>query len=385
MPLKHEERNRDPGKRTVRDRMRKLMENHGRKVAVAIALVFSLVLALTVMESAYAFQEMHDVHADLTSELSASKNDLEEARQELQASVDETKTLLDATTDDQVDDPAVLSDTAEHLASARTHLSTKPTDTEEQPYWLMEIPGLRNAIDENAATAETMREDADTLDADRDATNQSMHRKQVADARAALTDLVEAMRTNLADSEGQVQDESTKDALSTAIQNAESLLADESADDLTAYQSATDKLNAAKASVDESVAAKKAAEEAARKAEEERKARGSAAQDANATDTWHVTYYNAYGTEEADANGAVTQWADRYFIAHDWSSNGQRIMSKPAHVVVDGQTYHHVSSRVVTRDTTWSQIQGFAQANGGIAFQTCYGANYLITHYEPGL
>lgn len=226
---------------------------------------------------------------------------------------------------------------------------------------------------------------ADTLDADRDTINQSVHRKQVADARAALTDLIETMRTSLVDSEGQVQDESTREALSTAIQNAEALLADESADDLAAYQSTTDELNAAKASVDASVAAKKTAEEAARKAEEERKARGSAAQDANATDTWHVTYYNAYGTEEADANGAVTQWADRYFIAHDWSSNGQRIMSKPAHVVVDGQTCHYVSSRVVTRDTNWSQIQGFAQANGGIAFQTCYGANYLITHYEPGL
>lgn len=319
------------------------------------------------------------------SAFSVSETDLEEARQELQASVDETEALLDATTEDQVDDPAVLSGTAEHLASARTHLSAEPANAEAQPHWLMEIPGLRDAVDENATTAETMRTDADTLDTDRNAINQSMHRKQVADARAALTDLVENMRTSLADSEGQVQDESTRDALSAAIQNAESLLTDESANDLTTYQSATDELNTAKASVDASVAAKKAAEEAARKAEEERKARGSAAQDANATDTWHVTYYNAYGTEEADANGAVTQWADRYFIAHDWSSNGQRIMSKPAHVVVDGQTYHYVSSRVVTRDTTWSQIQGFAQANGGIAFQTCYGANYLITHYEPGL
>lgn len=385
MLSKHEERNRDPGKRTIRDRMRGLMEHHGRKVAIAIALVFSLVLTLAVVESAYAFQEMHGAYTDLTSELSASKTDLEETRQELRASIDETETLLDATTEDQVDDPVVLSDTVEHLASAQTHLSKKSADAEEQPHWLLEIPGLRDAVDENAATAETMRTDADTLDTDRDAINQAMHRKQVADARATLTDLVETMRTNLADSEGQVQDESTRDALSTAIQNAESLLADKSADDLTAYQSATNELNAAKASVDESVAAKKAAEEAARKAEEERKARGSAAQDANATDTWHVTYYNAYGTEEADANGAVTQWADRYFIAHDWSSNGQRIMSKPAHVVVDGQTYHYVSSHVVTRDTTWSQIQGFAQANGGIAFQTCYGANYLITHYEPGL
>lgn len=385
MLSKHEERNRDPGKRTVRDRVHKLMEHHGRKVAIAIALVFSLVLTLTVMESAYAFQEMHGAYDNLTSELSASRTDLEEARQELQASVDETETLLDATTEDQVDNPVVLSDTAKHLASAQTHLSTKPADAEEQPHWLLEIPGLRDAVDENAATAETMQTDADTLDADRDAINQAMHRKQVADARTALTDLVETMQTSLVDSEGQVQDESTREALSTAIQNAKALLADESADNLAAYQSTTDELNAAKASVDESVAAKKAAEEAVRKAEEERKARGSAAQDANATDTWHVTYYNAYGTEEADANGAVTQWADRYFIAHDWSSNGQRIMSKPAHVVVDGQTYHYVSSRVVTRDTTWPQIQGFAQANGGIAFQTCYGANYLITHYEPGL
>lgn len=49
----------------------------------------------------------------------------------------------DATTEDQVDDPAVLSDTAEHLASARTHLSTKPADAEAQPHWLLEIPGLR--------------------------------------------------------------------------------------------------------------------------------------------------------------------------------------------------------------------------------------------------
>ena len=385
MFLKHKEGNRDPGNRTVRDRMHGLMEHHGRKVALAIAVVFAFVLVLAVTESAYAFQRMHDVHANLTSELSASETDLEEARQELQASVDETDALLDATTEDQVDDPTILSDTAEHLASTRVHLSAKPTDVEKQSHWLMEIPGLRDAVDENAATAETMRTDAETLVADRDAIDQAMHRKQVADARAALTDLVETMRTSLADSEGQVQDESTREALSAAIQNAESLLADESADDLAAYRSATDELNAAKASVDESIAAKTAAEEAARKAEEERKARGSATQDANATDTWHVTYYNAYGTEEADANGAVTQWADRYFIAHDWSSNGQCILSKPAHVVVDGQTYHYVSSRVVTRDTTWPQIQGFAQANGGIAFQTCYGENYLITHYEPGL
>lgn len=87
MLMKDKERNRDPGKRTVRDRMHELMEHHGRKVAVAIAAVFALLLVLTTMESTYAFQEMHNAYTDLTSELSASKTDLEEARQELQASL----------------------------------------------------------------------------------------------------------------------------------------------------------------------------------------------------------------------------------------------------------------------------------------------------------
>lgn len=66
MPLKHEERNRDPGKRTIRDRMHGLMEHHGRKVAVAIAVAFAFILTLTVMESAYAFQEMHGANYLIT-------------------------------------------------------------------------------------------------------------------------------------------------------------------------------------------------------------------------------------------------------------------------------------------------------------------------------
>lgn len=66
MPLKHEERNHDPGKRTVHDRIHELMEHHGRKVALAIAMVFAFILTLTVMESAYAFQEMHGANYLIT-------------------------------------------------------------------------------------------------------------------------------------------------------------------------------------------------------------------------------------------------------------------------------------------------------------------------------
>lgn len=59
------------------------------------------------------------------------------------------------------------------------------------------------------------------------------------------------------------------------------------------------------------------------------------------------------------------------------------IASKPSTVVVNGKTYHYVSSKVVSRDTTWDQVEGYVHANGGIGFQTCYGDGYLITHYEP--
>ena len=88
------------------------------------------------------------------------------------------------------------------------------------------------------------------------------------------------------------------------------------------------------------------------------------------------------GQAEIDT-GAVVQWKSGYFCAHNWSSGGVMIASKPSYVVVDGVTYRYVSSINVARDTTWGEVSGFALANGGIAFQTCSGDTYLITHYEP--
>lgn len=147
----------------------------------------------------------------------------------------------------------------------------------------------------------------------------------------------------------------------------------------------TNRLQSGMDSVNADMQAKIEHDEAVRKAEEEKKARGSASASSSAFDTWTPSYYNAYGTAEADANGALTQWADNYFVAHNWSANGKRILSRPAHVIINGTTYHYVSEKVITRDTLFDDtIKAFCYANNGIAFQTCYGANYLITHYEPG-
>lgn len=102
---------------------------------------------------------------------------------------------------------------------------------------------------------------------------------------------------------------------------------------------------------------------------------------ASSSDTWYVSYI--WGGQAEIDTGAVVQWKSGYFCAHNWSSGGVMIASKPSYVVVDGVTYRYVSSINVARDTTWGEVSGFALANGGIAFQTCSGDTYLITHYEP--
>lgn len=98
---------------------------------------------------------------------------------------------------------------------------------------------------------------------------------------------------------------------------------------------------------------------------------------------WNVYYRNDYGSATGASDGAVTQWADGYYIAHDWSANGKMIASRPATVNVDGMAYRYVDSMVVPIGTTWEQVSGWVRRNGGIGFQTCTAGGYLITHYEP--
>lgn len=99
---------------------------------------------------------------------------------------------------------------------------------------------------------------------------------------------------------------------------------------------------------------------------------------------WHIDYSRAHGTAEAASDGGVTEWADGYYIAHDWSDSGAKITGRTEYVEVDGQTYRLAGSKEVSRDTTWNEVEGWVHANGGIGMQTCVeGGDYLINHYEP--
>ncbi|WP_251159440.1 hypothetical protein [Caniella muris] len=155
---------------------------------------------------------------------------------------------------------------------------------------------------------------------------------------------------------------------------------------------------AVKAEVDAAVAEREAAEAAARAAAKTigtsagyaSEAAAVAAAPAGATTyrgsdgVWHIDYSRAHGTAEAASDGGVTEWADGYYIAHDWSDSGAKITGRTEYVEVNGQTYRLAGSKEVSRDTTWNEVEGWVHANGGIGMQTCVeGGGYLINHYEP--
>lgn len=164
-------------------------------------------------------------------------------------------------------------------------------------------------------------------------------------------------------------------SLATAIEKASTEGMDYTAlrDALSELESESESVNRATEEAKEEAAAMEAA-----RAASSRSGNGSSSSQSGA---WHVSYI--WGAQAEIDTGAVVQWKSGYFCAHNWSSGGKRIAAKPAYVVVDGITYRYVSSINVARDTKYSEVEGFAHANGGIAFQTCSGNTYLITHYEP--
>lgn len=183
----------------------------------------------------------------------------------------------------------------------------------------------------------------------------------------------------------QVSDASTIQALKDQIAAADAQLAiaPENASNRDDYLNLVQPVNDAVSKVDAShanwvEAQRRAAEAAARRAA----ATGGTAR-RNSDGTWYVSYTNFYGGDSANADGTLAEWRDGYYVAHNWSSNGKAIASRPKTVVVNGKTYTYKGEQVVSRGTTWGQVEGYVHNNNGIGFQTCVSGGYLVTHYEP--
>lgn len=374
----------EPGrKKTKYGPLARLVDNHPRVTAGIITGAMAFIIVCAITSVTYATQIANDKLTDAINQYQTSQKALDTQQDELQKALDTAHSTLSSVTTEQVLDESTLDNLKATADEAKPLLTDPGEEPSSDEFILKRIYGyeqLANACDEQE---NKVSENIVLVNVGVKSVNDSVTAKQRDDAMKATAAKVDEAKGVLDKSKDAVLDNTNRDALNGLIDEANALVSNA---DATKEQldDETNRLQGGIDSVNADMQAKVEHDEAVRKAEEEKKARGSASAGSNATDTWTPSYYNAYGTAEADANGALTQWADNYFVAHNWSANGKRILSRPAHVVINGTTYHYVSEKVVGRDTCLDDVEAFCYANNGIAFQTCYGANYLITHYEPG-
>lgn len=370
-------------KKTRNGPLKRLVDNHPQATAGVIMGLMALTIGSAVASTAYASQTANDRLTDVVSQYQTAQKSLDTKQDELQKALDTADATLKSVTDEQVLDPNTL----DNLKTVTDEAKPLLTDPGEEPasdeFILRRVYDYKQLAGTCDKQENKVAENIVLVESGVKSVNDSVTAKQRDDAMKATAAKVDEAKSVLDKSNGAVLDDTNRNALNGLIDEANALVSNadatkEQLDDMTGrLQGGIDGVNA-------DMQAKVEHDEAVRKAEEEKKARGSASAGSNATDTWEPSYFNAYGTEAADPNGALTQWANNYFIAHDWSANGKRIASRPAHVIINGTTYHYVSEMVISRDTYFNDTKAFCYANNGIAFQTCYGANYLITHYEPG-
>ena len=370
-------------KKTRNGPLKRLVDNHPRITTGIILGVTAFTIAIAATSVAYATQTVDGKLDDVTGRYQTAQKSLNTKQDELQKALDTADATLKSVTDEQVLDP----DTLDNLKTVTDEAKPLLTDPGKAPtsdkFILQRIYDYEQLTGACDKQENKVAENIVSVNVGIKSVNDSVTAKQRDDAMKATAAKVDEAKDVLDKSKDAVLDNTNRNTLSGLIDEANALVnnADATKEQL---DDETNRLQGGIDSVNADMQAKIEHDEAVHKAEEEKKARGSASAGSNATDTWQPSYFNAYGTEAADPSGALTQWADNYFIAHNWSANGKRIASRPAHVIINGTTYHYVSEMVVSRDTYFDDTKAFCYANNGIAFQTCYGANYLITHYEPG-
>lgn len=247
-----------------------------RTLIIAISIIIALLAAVGV----YAGVTVHENHARESAYSQAQKVD-----KQLVKSVN-TATPLAKLDKRKVADAKVLTELQRALDDAKANLGVSQQDVNQALLW--QALSAKQAYAQDADTASQLR---DKLDKAIKKVNASVEAKQLADAKQAMTDRVNAAKQSLTDSDGKVQDNSTRDQLQAAIDAAGKLLANKQAT-LKALQDEPAKLDAAVNAVNQSVEAKRQADEAvARKAAEEEAARQAAAA-AQAQQTYSTPRYS---------------------------------------------------------------------------------------------
>lgn len=342
-------------KKTRNGPLKRLVDNHPKVTTGIILGVTAFTIAVAATSAAYATQTVDGKLGDVITRYQTAQESLDTKQDELQKALDTADATLKSVTDEQVLDPDTLDNlktTADEAKPLLTDPGKTPTSDE---FILKRIYSYEQLADACDKQENKVSENIVSVNVGIKSVNDSVTAKQRDDAMKATAAKVDEAEDVLDKSKDAVLDNMNRDALNGLIDEANALIGNADAtkeqldDETNRLQNGINNVNA-------DMQAKIEHDEAIRRAEEEKKARGSASAGSNATDTWQPSYFNAYGTEAADPSGALTQWADNYFIAHDWSANGKRIASRPAHVIINGTTYHYVSERESSAETHTSTI-----------------------------
>ena len=218
--------------------------NPNRK-RIVIAASIAAVLVLAAVGGGYAYADMNVGKGMRAAQAYAQSID-----QQLTDKLKEAQTLLDGTTKEQVADEATLTKLADAVKTAGSQQGTP--DDGSNPYMVWTLLNMQTAYDTDTQQAQSAIE---SLDKTMDAVTTSINDKQLADAQAKLDKLVADAQKLYDSTDGKVQNNATRDALKTALDNAKKGGAD--ADALNKLATA---LNDAQTKVNDSVKAKEQAD-----------------------------------------------------------------------------------------------------------------------------
>lgn len=248
-------------------------DGSNRKRNIIIAASVAAVLLLAAGAGGYAYA-CNNVNAGMQSAHAQATN----VDKQLSDKLKEAQTLLDGTTKEQVADEATLTKLADAIKTAG---SQQGVDESTANRWLVwQTMGAQNAYDSDTEDAQAVIE---SLSKTMDAVNDSINDKLIADAQAKLDQLVADAQKLYDSTDGKVQDNATRDALKTALDNAK-----KGGADVDALDKLTTALNDAQTKVNDSVKAKE-------QADAEAQAQAEAAANAAASNTGGYTGYTGGG------------------------------------------------------------------------------------------
>lgn len=216
---------------------------HRKRIVIAASIAAILLLAAAGGGYTYACNNVN-------TGMQAASAQAASVDQRLADKLAEAQTLLDGTTKEQVADEATLTKLADAIKSAGSQQGTP--DNGSNPAMVWTLLNMQDAYDSDTEAAQSA---IDALTATMGAVNDSINDKLTADAQAKLDKLVADAQKLYDSTDGKVQDNATRDALKTALDNAK-----KGGDDADALNKLTTALNDAQTKVNDSVKAKEQAD-----------------------------------------------------------------------------------------------------------------------------